>query len=63
MHLDMPQNRIRKPTNITLDPELLAALDAWVAEQRPKTTRTAAIEEAIEEYLRARQSSDGRGGK
>ncbi len=58
MQIDMPQNRIRKPVNVTLDPETLAELDAWVAVQRPKTTRAAAIEEAIEEYLAKRAKQE-----
>lgn len=48
-------NRIRKPTNITLDPELIEELDAWIAKQPLRVARSVVIEEAIRQYL-ARQA-------
>lgn len=48
---DMSANRIRKPTNITLDPRLVEALDAWIAQQEPRTTRAAVIDMLIRRFL------------
>ncbi len=44
-------NRIRRPTNITLDPELIEELDAWIAKQPLRVARSVVIEEAIRQYL------------
>jgi predicted transcriptional regulator len=46
--------RIRKPTNLTLDVEVLAQLDAWIEAQPIRAGRSAVIERAIVEFL-ARQ--------
>ena len=47
----MQDMRIRRPTNITIDPELMAELDAWVEEQPHKLRRSNVIETAIREFL------------
>lgn len=52
-------NRTRTPTNITLDPDLLEALDAWIAKQPLRVARSVVIEAAIREFL-AQQSGKGR---
>jgi metal-responsive CopG/Arc/MetJ family transcriptional regulator len=44
-------NRIRRPTNITLDPELIDELDAWIVRQPLRVARSVVIEEAIRQYL------------
>lgn len=51
--------RLRRPTNLTLDPDLLAELDRWIDEQELKTTRSAVIELAIRRFLSA-DSKKGR---
>lgn len=48
---DMSINRIRKPTNVTLEPELIEALDAWIARQPLRVARSVVIEEAIRQFL------------
>jgi metal-responsive CopG/Arc/MetJ family transcriptional regulator len=56
--LDM---RTRRPTNITLDPDLLARLDEWIGQQQIRLKRSAVIETAIAEFLdRARQTKGKR---
>lgn len=55
-------SRIRRPVNITLDPEVIAALDAWIEQQPIRTGRSAVIETAIQEFLDARKPSKVRGG-
>lgn len=47
----MLEMRKRTPTNLTLDPELLAQLDAWISRQEIKTNRSAVIEAAIKRFL------------
>lgn len=51
----MQDMRFRKPTNITIDPEVMAALDAWIEQQPIKTPRSACIEAAIREFLEKRK--------
>lgn len=53
---DMNAQRIRRPTNITIDPDLIDALDAWIARQPLRVARSVVIEEAIRQFL-ARTSS------
>lgn len=48
---DMNQNRIRRPTNVTLDPEMIEELDAWIARQPLRVARSVVIEEAIRQFL------------
>ena len=43
--------RIRKPINVTLDPELIEALDAFLARQPYKTGRSSFIEAAVRREL------------
>ena len=47
--LDM--GRGRKPINLTLDPELVRRLDAWIEQQPLRTARSAVVEAAIEAFL------------
>ena len=55
----MHETRTRRPTNITLDPDLLAELDAWIERKPHKLRRSNVIETAIREFL-DRQSKAGR---
>lgn len=57
---DMSANRIRKPTNITLDPELIEHLDAWIAKQPFRLGRSGVIEEAIIAFLDAQEKAGRR---
>lgn len=52
---DMSANRIRKPTNITLDPALIERLDAWIAKQPFRLARSGVVEEAIKGFLDAQE--------
>lgn len=58
---DMNANRIRKPTNITLDPALIERLDAWIAKQPFRLARSGVVEEAIKGFLDAQE--DGNASK
>lgn len=48
--LDMA-NRDRKPVNLTLDPEVVKKLDAWIEQQPIRAGRSAVVEAAIKEFL------------
>jgi metal-responsive CopG/Arc/MetJ family transcriptional regulator len=58
--LDMT-DRKRPPINLTLDPEVVREVDLWVAQQTYRTTRSAAIEVAIREWIERQkaENSDG----
>lgn len=47
--LDM--GRDRKPINLTLDPEVVRKLDAWIEAQTVRVGRSAVVEAAIKEFL------------
>lgn len=47
--------RTRTPTNITIDPDVLAAVDQWVANAEPRTTRSAFFEMAAKHFLAAEE--------
>lgn len=47
--------RIKKPTTMALDPELLDRLDAWIARQEFPPTKTAVFEAAIRAWLDAKE--------
>lgn len=47
--------RTRTPTNITIDPDVLAAVDRWVANAEPRTTRSAFFEMAAKHFLAAEE--------
>lgn len=49
--------RIRKPINLTLPPDLVAALDRWCDSQEFPPRRTQAVEQAIREFLEKREVS------
>lgn len=51
--------RKRPPTNVTLDPDLLAKLDEWTSRQEFRMSRSAAIEVAIRRFLREADTSKG----
>jgi len=53
-------SRIRRPVNITLDPEVIAALDAWIEQQPIRAGRSAVIETAIQEFLDTRAKQKGK---
>lgn len=59
----MQDMRLRKPINITIDPDVMAALDAWIEQQPIKLSRSACIETAIAEFMekRAKQEKKARG--
>ncbi len=46
------QGRSGKPVQVYLSDELVAALDAYIARARPRPTKTAVIEMALEDLLR-----------
>ncbi len=43
--------RINKPVNTTLPPDLLADLDAWIAQQPVPPSRSAVIVAALRHFL------------
>lgn len=47
--LDM--GRDRKPINLTLDPEVVRRLDAWIEQQPIRAGRSAVVESAIKAFL------------
>jgi len=47
--MNMP--RINKPVNTTLPPDLLADLDAWIAQQPVPPSRSAVIVAALRQFL------------
>ena len=47
----MQDMRTRRPTNLTLDPEILAELDEWIEKQPHRLKRSGVIETAIREFL------------
>jgi metal-responsive CopG/Arc/MetJ family transcriptional regulator len=52
--LDM--GRDRKPINLTLDPEVVRRLDAWIEKQPIKTARSAVVEAAVQAFLDQRET-------
>jgi hypothetical protein len=46
--------RHKKPLNLALDPELLMQLEAWIARQDVRPSKTAVLEAALREWLAAR---------
>jgi len=54
----MEMIRIRKPINVTLDPELVGELDAWLHRQTYKVSRAQFIEAAIRRQLDAEQAKE-----
>lgn len=58
----MQDMRIRRPTNITLDPAIMAELDEWIALQPIKVNRSAVIETAIKQFLASQSAKDKRRG-
>lgn len=56
---DMSANRVRRPTNITLDPVLIERLDAWIRTQPYRLARSSVIEEAIVQFLDKQERGDG----
>ena len=51
--------RIKKPTNLSIDPALLSRLDAWLARQEFPPTKTAVVETALREFLDKREKRRG----
>lgn len=47
----MLMGRIRKPITMTLPPELVAELDAWIAAQEFPPARAQVVEAALREWL------------
>lgn len=47
-------NRIRKPKNVTLDPDLVEAMTAWCKSQDVKVDFGPAVDVAIREFLKKR---------
>ena len=59
----MDMSRIRKPINVTLDPELVEDLDAWLLRQPYKVMRAQFIEAAIRRQLDIERAKEKRGVK
>lgn len=59
----METTRIRRPLNLTIDPALLADLDAWAARQPFKLKRTQVIETAIRRLLDGERAKEKKGGR
>lgn len=47
----MEMARERKPINLTLDPDVVQQLDAWISKQEIKSNRSSVIEAAIKRFL------------
>lgn len=54
----MQMARKKIPVGLALDPELLAVLDKWRAAQVVTPSRTAAIEQAIRDFLERGHGGD-----
>jgi predicted transcriptional regulator len=50
----MNMARKKIPTNLALDPEILARIDAWIKAQEAPYTKTWIFEKALEEFLEKR---------
>ena len=59
----MDMSRIRKPINVTLAPELVEELDAWLAAQPYTVARAPFIETAVREQLAREKAKQRRKGK
>ena len=55
----MNMARIRKPVNVTLDPETVEAFKAWCAEQVPVVQFGRALDAAMQEFMDKRRA-DGK---
>ena len=55
MYYSMLMTRIKKPVSYTLDPRLLARLDAWLKRQEFPPKKTAIIEAALSDWLDRRE--------
>ncbi|AUQ74727.1 hypothetical protein PhaeoP71_01866 [Phaeobacter piscinae] len=53
----MDMVRIRKPVNVTLDPEVVEQFRAWCAEQIPVVQFGRALDAAMQEFLEKRGGS------
>lgn len=53
--------RIRKPINVTLDPDLIEALDALLSRQTYKVSRAAFIETAVRRELADAEAKEKKG--
>jgi metal-responsive CopG/Arc/MetJ family transcriptional regulator len=52
--------RLKKPTSLALDPELLERLEAWIAKQEFPPSKTVVFETALREFLDKREGSKKR---
>lgn len=48
---DMVMPRLKRMMSLALEPELLDQLDAWLAQQQPRTSKTAVLEMLIRRFL------------
>jgi metal-responsive CopG/Arc/MetJ family transcriptional regulator len=48
--------RDRKPINLTLDPEVVQKLDAWIEKQPIRAGRSAVVEAAIKLFLEGQET-------
>lgn len=55
----MTMARRKTPTTLALDPQILAALEAWMKTQEAPWTKTAVFELAIKEFLAKRDEKEG----
>lgn len=53
----MKMARKKIPTNLALDPEILARVEAWMKEQELPVTKTWVFGKALEEFLAKRDAS------
>lgn len=54
--MNMP--RVNRPVNTTIPPDLLAELDAWIAQQPVQPSRSAVIVAALRQFLAAQKGPD-----
>lgn len=59
----MDMSRIRRPINVTLAPELIEELDAWLSRQPYKPNRATFIEAAIRKLLADEKAKEKKGGR
>lgn len=59
----MEMARIRKPINVTIDPDLIEVLDAFLARQPYKVSRASFIEAAVRREVAEAEAREKRGAK
>ena len=59
----MIKTRPKKPISLAVDPDLLDAIEAWIAEQVLIPSKTAVFETALREFLDKREQSPKKRGR